>query len=96
MLAQRAALAPGDDVVATRLDVTDEAALEAFTADVVGRFGAIDLWVNNAGVLDPIAPVRNVDVADFRQHIDINLTGVFLGTRTASCATCVSAAAKAF
>jgi NAD(P)-dependent dehydrogenase (short-subunit alcohol dehydrogenase family) len=74
-------LETGDQVVAAKVDVTDEKALERFAADVVERFGAIDLWVNNAGVLDPIAPLRNVSAADFRAHIDINLTGVFLGTR---------------
>jgi NAD(P)-dependent dehydrogenase (short-subunit alcohol dehydrogenase family) len=74
-------LAESDDVVSTRLDVSDEAAVEAFAARVVDRFGAIDLWVNNAGVLEPIAPLRDVAAADFRRHIDVNLTGVFLGTR---------------
>jgi NAD(P)-dependent dehydrogenase (short-subunit alcohol dehydrogenase family) len=76
------ALAASERVVAAKLDVSDESAVEAFAAEVVSRFGAIDLWVNNAGVLDPIAPVRDVSVADFRSHIDINLTGLFLGTRT--------------
>ncbi len=75
------ALAAGPGVVAERLDVTDEAALEAFVARVADRFGAIDCWVNNAGVLEPIAPLRDVSAADFRRHVDVNLTGVFLGTR---------------
>ena len=75
-------LVEGDDVVAKRLDVCDEDAVEKFAADVIAKWGRIDLWINNAGVLDPIAPVRNVAVSDFRDHIDINLTGVFLGTRT--------------
>jgi NAD(P)-dependent dehydrogenase (short-subunit alcohol dehydrogenase family) len=76
------ALAEGEDVIATKLDVCDEDAIEKFATDVIAKFGRIDLWVNNAGVLDPIAPLRNVAVSDFRDHIDINLTGVFLGTRT--------------
>lgn len=76
------ALAASDQVVAARIDVTDEKAVEGFASEVVARFDRIDLWVNNAGVLDPIAPVREVPVADFRAHIDINLTGVFLGSRT--------------
>ena len=76
------ALAASPHVISERLDITDESAVEAFADSVVARFGAIDLWVNNAGVLDPIAPVRDVSTADFREHIDINLTGLFLGTRT--------------
>ncbi len=75
------ALGAGDQVVASSVDVRDEAAMRAFTQEVEGRFGAIDLWINNAGVLEPIAPVRNVSVDQFREHIDINLTGVFIGSR---------------
>jgi benzil reductase ((S)-benzoin forming) len=75
------ALAEGEGVAAERLDVTDEAALEAFAARVEERFGTIDLWINNAGVLEPIAPLRDVALNAFRRHIDVNLTGVFLGTR---------------
>jgi len=75
------ALPEGEHVVSRELDVSDEAAVEAFTSEVVARFGAIDLWVNNAGVLEPIAPLRDVAIEDFRRHIDVNLTGVFLGSR---------------
>jgi len=75
------ALAEGEQVLARRVDVRDEAAMEALVADAEARFGAIDLWINNAGVLDPIAPVRDVTLEDFREHIDVNLVGVFLGTR---------------
>lgn len=71
----------GPDVVSARLDVTDEKALAAFVCRVEERFGAIDCWVNNAGVLEPIAPLRDVDAEAFRRHLDVNLTGVFLGTR---------------
>ena len=76
------ALAASERVVARQLDVTDETATEAFAAEVVERFGRIDVWINNAGVLDPMGPLRDVEVTDFRRHVDINLTGVFLGTRT--------------
>lgn len=75
------ALEAGDDVIARKLDVRDEKALDALVEEAESRFGGIDLWINNAGVLDPIAPVRDVSVEAFREHIDINLTGVFVGTR---------------
>ena len=76
------AMAAGERVIAQQLDVTDEGAVETFAAEVLHRFGQIDVWINNAGVLDPMGPLRDVDAADFRRHVDINLTGVFLGTRT--------------
>ena len=74
-------LPDGEDVLARTLDVRDEAALEALVVDAEARFGHIDLWINNAGVLDPIAKLRDVELHAFREHIDVNLTGVFLGTR---------------
>jgi NAD(P)-dependent dehydrogenase (short-subunit alcohol dehydrogenase family) len=75
------ALPDGDDVVAEQLDVRDAAALERFTARVAERLGPIDLWINNAGVLEPIAPLRDCDPAELARHMEINGTGVLLGTR---------------
>jgi NAD(P)-dependent dehydrogenase (short-subunit alcohol dehydrogenase family) len=74
-------LEDGPEVVARSLDVADEAALQAFGDAVVERFGRIDLWINNAGVLAPIAPVRDIAAAAFREHVDVNLVGAFNGTR---------------
>jgi NAD(P)-dependent dehydrogenase (short-subunit alcohol dehydrogenase family) len=75
------ALPEGEDVLAARLDVTDGAAVAEFAARAAGRFGRIDLWINNAGVLEPIAPLRDVAPAEFRRHLDVNVTGVFHGTQ---------------
>lgn len=74
-------LPESDRVFPRRLDVRDEAAVEAFVAEAEARFGGVDLWINNAGVLEPIRPVRDVSVAEFRDHLDTNLVGVFIGTR---------------
>jgi NAD(P)-dependent dehydrogenase (short-subunit alcohol dehydrogenase family) len=71
----------GADVVAERFDIRDETALDTFVANAAARLGAIDLWINNAGLLAPIAPVRDVSAAAFREHLDVTLTGAFLGTR---------------
>jgi len=82
LCARSPSVLPGsEDVVCEQLDVADEAGMEAFTARVVERFGAIDLWINNAGVLEPIGPLRDVETDAFRAHIETNLVGVFLGTR---------------
>ncbi len=75
-------LPSSEGVIARKLDVRDDDALEALVADAEKQFGGIDLWVNNAGVLDPIRPIRDIALEEFREHIDINLVGVFLGTRT--------------
>lgn len=73
---------PADgNVLARRLDVRDEAGLGGLVSEAETRFGGIDLWVNNAGVLDPIEPLRDVSAEAFREHVDINLTGVFVGSK---------------
>src|SRR5690606_4735570 len=74
-------LAESDTVVAEQLDVRDAAAVERFGARVEERLGAIDLWINNAGVLDPIGPLREADPADLARHIEINVLGVMYGSR---------------
>jgi benzil reductase ((S)-benzoin forming) len=63
------------------VDVTDYDALSRFASEAEQRLGLIDLWVNNAGVLDPIGPVRSITPDDVHRHVDVNLLGVFHGTR---------------
>ena len=73
---------PASDTVLTRqFDIRDEPSVEAFVTAVAERFGHIDVWINNAGVLAPIAPLRDIALADYQQHIDVNVMGVFLGSR---------------
>jgi len=77
----RAVLSDGADVVARQLDVRDAAAVDRFAAEVEARFGRIDLWINNAGVLAPIAAMRRADVAEWDRNVEINVAGVFHGSR---------------
>lgn len=62
--------------IAVALDVTDAAAAEAVAADLAARHGAAAILVNNAGVVQN-APSLEVDLADWRRVIDVNLHGVF-------------------
>lgn len=68
-------------VVARQLDVRDEAAVDDFTREVGRQLGPIDLWINNAGVLEPIAFVRDLEPAALAEHLAINLGGVLAGTK---------------
>lgn len=56
---------------------------EAVTA-CVERFGRLDVLVNNAGVIAPIAAVHEADPADWRVNLDVNALGVFHGVRAAA------------
>jgi benzil reductase ((S)-benzoin forming) len=62
------------------VDVTDFDALAEFTDAVVARFGRIDLWINNAGVLDPIGPLAEVDPVAVARQINVNVVGVLHGS----------------
>jgi NAD(P)-dependent dehydrogenase (short-subunit alcohol dehydrogenase family) len=64
-------------------DVTSPDSVEALFDAVRQRWGRLDLLVNNAGVFGPAAGIDEVDVADWRNVVDTNLTGVFLCARQA-------------
>jgi len=75
-----AALGNDDDLLAVRLDVSDPAAAKAAVQAAVGRFGRIDVLVNNAGnfyagFFEEISP------EDFRAQIETTLFGPVNVTR---------------
>lgn len=45
--------------------------------DIVKAYGAIDILVNNAGIIKRI-PMCDMEVAEFRQVIDIDLVAPFI------------------
>jgi len=64
-------------------DMADFNAVSRAIARMQDQFGGLDVLVNNAGVIDPIAPLAQADPAEFGRLIDINLKGVFNGMRAA-------------
>lgn len=64
-----------------RADVTDEAQVEAYVDAAVARFGRIDAFFNNAGILGTRAATTDYPIDAFDKVIAINLRGVFLGLR---------------
>jgi 3-oxoacyl-[acyl-carrier protein] reductase len=61
-------------------DVTDEAHSEALCAAAVEHFGRLDIGVNSAGRGD-YAPIMDSSAQQFRDIIDLCLTGVFLSVK---------------
>ena len=60
-------------------DVTDEGAVDAAFAD----FGHLDVLFNNAGMFGPQTTIDEVALEDWKQVVDVNLTGMFLCARAA-------------
>jgi NAD(P)-dependent dehydrogenase (short-subunit alcohol dehydrogenase family) len=58
-------------------DVSDEADVQRFVAEVEARYGRADVLVNNAGIA-AIAPAEETTAAQWRRVLDVNLTGPFL------------------
>lgn len=59
--------------------VSDEGAIEA----VLDEFGTPDVVVNNAGIVR-FGPLLDLDVADFRSVVDVNLVGSYIVARAAA------------
>ena len=67
----------------SRTDVSNEEQVDAMFAELAGRWGALDVLVNNAGVAGPTARLEDTDLAQWEQTIAVNLTGSFLCARRA-------------
>jgi len=71
----------GEHAVYHRLDVTDEEAWLMLRDEVLDREGRIDVLVNNAGIFR-VMPTALTSESEYRQIIDINQVGTFLGMKT--------------
>ena len=64
-------------------DVARAADMERAVASFRDRTGRLDVLINNAGVIGPIAGIADADADAWGQAIDVNLKGVFHGIRAA-------------
>jgi gluconate 5-dehydrogenase len=67
----------GIDARGYLFDVTDENAVKENIAAITAEVGVIDILVNNAGIIIRV-PALEMEVAEFREVIDIDLTGPFI------------------
>lgn len=72
--ARRELAARGADVLAVRCDIRDRVAVDAAVNEIARQFGAIDVLVNNAGVIQ-VTPFEHARLEDFRDSLDTHFWG---------------------
>lgn len=65
-------------------DVRDPAQVQALADHAVHTHGALDIWVNNAGIGYIMKPLLEVSPEDWNAVIGVNLTGAFFGLQAAA------------
>ena len=70
----------GERSLFVRLDVTSEEDWRDAVAVTLERFGALNILVNNAGILK-LAPLLEMSLSDYMAVVDVNQVGCFLGMK---------------
>jgi NAD(P)-dependent dehydrogenase (short-subunit alcohol dehydrogenase family) len=73
--------AEGGEAVAHAGDVRDEACAQGLVGLAVERFGGLDIAFNNAGTLGEMGALGDLSLEGWRETLDVNLTGAFLGAK---------------
>lgn len=81
--ADKVAAELGGSAFAVTVDVGDEASVVQLGEQVVTRTGSLDILVNDAAIV-PYTHWDDVDFAEWRRIMRVNLDGVYLMTRMAS------------
>lgn len=72
----------GGDAHVVTGDVANEEDIERLADEAIGRYGRIDTWVNNAALFIQ-GRVTDIEPAEYRRMVEVNLLGVIFGTRSA-------------
>jgi len=73
----------GERALVVPADVSDPASVKDLFAATVAAFGRLDVVFNNAGRGAPAVPLEDITDEQWRQVVDVNLTGMFLCIREA-------------
>ncbi|KQI70361.1 short-chain dehydrogenase [Loktanella sp. 3ANDIMAR09] len=73
----------GEKALAVPCDVSRYWEVEQAVGAAIETYGAIDVIVNNAGVIDPMGALSSTDPEAWSKAIDINLKGAMHGIRAA-------------
>ncbi|MDF2684210.1 MAG: short chain dehydrogenase [Brevibacillus sp.] len=71
----------GGEGIFVQANVSDSADVQNYVNKAVEAFGGIDVFFNNAGIIQKPSLLENVEESEFDRVISVNLKGVFLGLK---------------
>ncbi|HVU69132.1 MAG TPA: SDR family NAD(P)-dependent oxidoreductase [Ktedonobacteraceae bacterium] len=66
------------DVLVVQIDLLKEESVQTMAEQTLAHFGRVDILVNNSGITGPTAPLWEIAPAQWRETLDIDLTGPYL------------------
>lgn len=69
--------AAGGQAIAVETDVSDQGSVQRMVAATVEAFGRLDVGVNNAAIIGPIAPLAALSFDEWKGLMAVNVDGVF-------------------
>lgn len=81
--AQKTAAEIGDKAYAVKLDVTDQASIDAAVSAVETRTGGLDILINNAALFD-LAPIVEISRASYEKLFSVNVAGTLFMLQAAA------------
>jgi NAD(P)-dependent dehydrogenase (short-subunit alcohol dehydrogenase family) len=72
-----------ENVLALKVDVTNEDSVKALVEQTVSHFGHLDIVINNAGIMDKFDPIGDCEPGMWHSVLAVNLTGPYLVTKHA-------------
>jgi len=76
-------ISEGGNAMGFEADVTNKASLDAMVDATVKKYGAVDIWVNNAGIESLPRLMKDIPEEQWDRTMSVNLKGVFLGCQAA-------------
>jgi len=74
---------PGATILGQRCDVRQAGQVQALWDAAREHFGRVDIWINNAGVSQSMAEVRQVPAEEMAAMVETNILGTLYGSRVA-------------
>ena len=71
----------GGDAIGVPCDISNLLDVQSMVQTCTETYGAPDVLINNAGMLDPVERIEHADSAAWERVIDVNIKGVFYAVR---------------